>query len=477
MAFIYTDLYPNTASNGSYCGSWNYTTLDTVATASAVGYFNAVATRISIGDVIFVSVVDAVGGTRTTLVDQAQLYVSSIVAGVVTTTSASSGGGGTPDDPDTSVQFNDGGAFGGQADFTFVKGSGLVSLPALEVSTGAVSTPAGATATDAGITLSVYAGDGGATSGAGGGIQLQAGFANGSGAGGAASLAAGYASVTGDGGRAAVFAGNADDDGAGGDALLYAGGGGGTTGNGGNVAIRSGDASGTGDSGTIDIIAGTASGGGDGGPVVFTGGTAQLGDGGSVTLDGGVSNGGNGNGGDVNLNPGHKNGSGIAGHVKIDTLENFATDALALAGGVPVTGLYRTGNEVRVNAAATNAAHSIEVVLDGGGAVLTTGIKGYLEVPFALTITQATLLAAQSGSVVVDIFKCTYAQFDASSTHPVAGDKITASAPPTITTATKSQDATLTGWTTAVAAGSILGFNINSATTITRVTLSLTYTR
>ncbi|MDE3097749.1 MAG: hypothetical protein KGK07_17320, partial [Chloroflexota bacterium] len=57
--------------------------------------------------------------------------------------------------------------------------------------------------------------------------------------------------------------------------------------------------------------------------------------------------------------------------------------------------------------------------------------------------------------------------------HPVAADKITASAPPTISSATKAQDATLTGWTTAVAAGAILGFNVDSAATVQRVTLAL----
>lgn len=115
---------------------------------------------------------------------------------------------------------------------------------------------------------------------------------------------------------------------------------------------------------------------------------------------------------------------------------------------------------------------SISFVIDGGGSVLTTGVKGYLEVPFNCTINRATLLADQSGSVVVDIFKDTYANYP-----PVVGDKITASAPPTITTATKSQDSTLTGWTTSITAGDVLGFNVNSATTITRVTLALKVTK
>lgn len=35
-------------------------------------------------------------------------------------------------------------------------------------------------------------------------------------------------------------------------------------------------------------------------------------------------------------------------------------------------------------------------------------------------------------------------------------------------------DSLLTGWTTAVAAGDVLGFNVDSVSTVTRVLLSLT---
>jgi hypothetical protein len=96
--------------------------------------------------------------------------------------------------------------------------------------------------------------------------------------------------------------------------------------------------------------------------------------------------------------------------------------------------------------------------------------------PFAGTITAGRLFADQSGSIVVDIFKTTYSAFDPP-THPASGDKITASAPLTISTAKKSQDSTLTGWTTAFSIGDVLGFNVNSITTLTRVTVSLTATR
>ena len=114
------------------------------------------------------------------------------------------------------------------------------------------------------------------------------------------------------------------------------------------------------------------------------------------------------------------------------------------------------------------ATRSIQFVIDGGGSAITTGVKGYLEIPFACTINRVTLLADQSGSIVIDIWKDSYANFP-----PTNADTITASAVPTISAATKSQDATLTGWTTSVAAGDIIGFNVDSITTVERVTLSL----
>lgn len=115
---------------------------------------------------------------------------------------------------------------------------------------------------------------------------------------------------------------------------------------------------------------------------------------------------------------------------------------------------------------------SVNFVIEGGGATITTGIKGDLVIPFACTITEVTLVADQSGSIVIDIWKDTYANFP-----PTAADSITASAKPTISTATKSQDGTLTGWTTSVSAGDILRFNVDSVTSIQRVTLHLKVTR
>ena len=115
---------------------------------------------------------------------------------------------------------------------------------------------------------------------------------------------------------------------------------------------------------------------------------------------------------------------------------------------------------------------TITFIIDGGGSAITTGIKGDLEVPFDCTINRVTLVADQTGSIIIDIWKDTYANFP-----PTVADTITASAKPTLSSATKSQDSTLTGWTTAITAGDTLRFNVDSVTTLTRVLLSLKVTK
>ena len=109
---------------------------------------------------------------------------------------------------------------------------------------------------------------------------------------------------------------------------------------------------------------------------------------------------------------------------------------------------------------------------DGGGSAITAGTIVDVLAPFTGTITGWTLLADASGSAVVDIWKDVYANFP-----PTVADTITASAKPTLTSATKATSSTLTGWTTAVTAGDILRFNLDSASTITRLLLVLDYTR
>lgn len=111
--------------------------------------------------------------------------------------------------------------------------------------------------------------------------------------------------------------------------------------------------------------------------------------------------------------------------------------------------------------------------LNGGGVQLATGIQRTdLVVPFDCTITKVEATADQSGSMAVEIWRDTYANYP-----PTSADKISASAPVTISSAVKSSDATLTGWTKTLTQGDRLRFNVNSVTAITWANIAIHVSR
>lgn len=110
----------------------------------------------------------------------------------------------------------------------------------------------------------------------------------------------------------------------------------------------------------------------------------------------------------------------------------------------------------------------IGFTIDGGGSAITIGYKGVVPVPASCTIKAVRMYADQSGSIIVDIWKDTYANYP-----PTDADSITAAAVPTITAAMKSEDTTLTGWTTALAEGDVLAFNVDSVTTMGKCIVAL----
>lgn len=135
-------------------------------------------------------------------------------------------------------------------------------------------------------------------------------------------------------------------------------------------------------------------------------------------------------------------------------------EALTVTGGLQFSGAG--GLQLNQNQRTRSIATTIT------GSPISTGIKADLLVPFSGVISQVTLLADQSGSVVIDIWKDTFANFP-----PTVADSITAAAKPTLSSASKSQTSTLTGWTTAITAGDILRFNVDSVATITRLLVAL----
>ena len=138
------------------------------------------------------------------------------------------------------------------------------------------------------------------------------------------------------------------------------------------------------------------------------------------------------------------------------------------------SGLTIVNNEMSIsgvpNALLDNSLkkRSIQFVSDGGGSVLATGVKSYVTVPYNCTVKSWTILAENSGSIVVDVWKDTYANYP-----PTVADTIAGSEKPTISSGIKNQDNSLTTWTTALSEGDILAFNIDSVTDITKIYLSL----
>jgi hypothetical protein len=114
----------------------------------------------------------------------------------------------------------------------------------------------------------------------------------------------------------------------------------------------------------------------------------------------------------------------------------------------------------------------IAVTLSGNGAPIAAGQKAYIaEVPFACTLNRATIVADQSGSIVIDVKKVAYASF------PTTVSICSGGTCPTLSSAQKSQDTSLTSWTTSVSAGDAFEFVVNSATTVENVSLVLRCTR
>ena len=108
----------------------------------------------------------------------------------------------------------------------------------------------------------------------------------------------------------------------------------------------------------------------------------------------------------------------------------------------------------------------INFIIDGGGSAITAGSKGYVEIPFAIEIEGWTILGDQSGSIVVDVNRSTYAGFPTLTS--IAGTEL-----PTLSSAQKNQDLTLATWTTTIAAGDVLEFEVDSVATVQRVTVAI----
>jgi hypothetical protein len=130
------------------------------------------------------------------------------------------------------------------------------------------------------------------------------------------------------------------------------------------------------------------------------------------------------------------------------------------------------GNAETIDLTTAAKTSTINFIIDGGGSVITAGVKGVFQVDFAGSIVSNTCLADQSGSSALTIKKSSYSGYPGSLTS------IVASAKPTLSSAQKSTDSTLTGWTTSFSAGDVFEVTVDATpSTITRETLALKVVR
>lgn len=113
-------------------------------------------------------------------------------------------------------------------------------------------------------------------------------------------------------------------------------------------------------------------------------------------------------------------------------------------------------------------AHVITIAV--AGSPIATG-QGNVAAPsianFACTINKASILSPISGSITVEIWKANLA-------IPTSGNKISASAPVTLSSAQINNSSSLSGWTTSVASGDVFWANVATADGIlTQATVEL----
>jgi hypothetical protein len=121
---------------------------------------------------------------------------------------------------------------------------------------------------------------------------------------------------------------------------------------------------------------------------------------------------------------------------------------------------------------------SIQVTLDGGGSAIAGGTQAELSLFADVKITKWRILeqSNNSGSITVDVRRCTYAQFDSGATHPVSGDSIAGTDKPTLSSAVKNESTALTGWDTTLDAGDVLWFVAEGTpTSVQKVTVELEF--
>ena len=109
-----------------------------------------------------------------------------------------------------------------------------------------------------------------------------------------------------------------------------------------------------------------------------------------------------------------------------------------------------------VTASGNLAVRYLKYTIDGGGAVTATGIQPFTTIPYAGTITGWWVTSDVPTSTTIDVWKQVWG------TAPVVANKISASAPITLSTAQFATSSSLPTWATTVTGMDHMAFNVST---------------
>lgn len=174
----------------------------------------------------------------------------------------------------------------------------------------------------------------------------------------------------------------------------------------------------------------------------------------------------------------------LVGELAINTQDGFLYTSIANTGGTNtvevrqigwdrlsiLSGGTVNGNVIVNGSLSATTYYNVPTVFgasfNGAGGTLATGNTIYTTMAYNGTITGWDLIGSPTGSCIVDIWKT-------SSGLPTTLNSITDNTKPTINNNSTATSSTLSGWTTTYSAGDKVGFNINSVSGFTTLTLTI----
>jgi len=126
--------------------------------------------------------------------------------------------------------------------------------------------------------------------------------------------------------------------------------------------------------------------------------------------------------------------------------------------GTPTLYFIRWAQQRQIDIASVNQRiQPITTIFDGGGSAVATTAVQYTYIPYACTIYSSVLFSDLGCTASVEIWRTTFSNYP-----PTSADKISASAPTTITAGLTEHDTNLTGWSLAIPANSFIAIKVAS---------------